>query len=116
VRMVVESAGVSFRAGGREERIFRVAGSASVAGKALTLTLVHTHAEEPVEVEIRLLGGSAGEVRRTVLTHAELNAHNTFERPEVVTPRVEKALDAAGEALRVTLAPASVTRLDVRLA
>jgi alpha-L-arabinofuranosidase len=116
VRTVVESAAVSFRAGGREERVFRVAGSASVAGKALTLTLVHTHAEEPVEVEIRLRGGSAGEVRRTVLTHAELNAHNTFERPEVVTPRVEKALDAAGETLRVTLAPASVTRLDVRLA
>jgi alpha-N-arabinofuranosidase len=114
VRLAVEAPDVSFRAGGRDERLFRVAGSASVSGSALTLTLVHTHVEEPLELEVHLQGGSASGAARTVLTHAELNAHNTFDRPENVMPRTTDD-DLRGERFRVTLPPASVTRFDVRL-
>jgi alpha-N-arabinofuranosidase len=116
VRLAVEAPEVSFQAGGRDERLVRVAGSASVSGKALTLTLVHTHSEEPIDVEVRLRGGTASGGSRTELSHAELNAHNTFERPENVIPRETAANVFRGETLRVTLPPASVTRLDVRLA
>jgi alpha-N-arabinofuranosidase len=114
VRLEVEEKSVGFQAGGREERIFRVAGSASLAEKALTITLVHTHATEPLEARIRLRGGSAASVRRTVLAAEALNAHNTFDAPERVKPRSED-LAAAGAEFAVTLAPASVHRLDVRL-
>jgi alpha-N-arabinofuranosidase len=114
VRIDVQSPDVTFRAGGREQNLFRVAGSASVQGQALTLTLVHTHAGEPAEVAVRLRGGTAGEARQTVLTHAELNAHNTFERPSVVAP---KAADVKGNGsgLRCVLPPASVNRIEVKL-
>jgi alpha-N-arabinofuranosidase len=116
LRVAAEADDVSFRVAGREEKLFRVAGSATVKGRALTLTVVHTHAEQPVEIDIRLRGGSASEARATVLTHAELNAHNTFERPDVVVPRSGEAPVIQQGSLRAKLPPASVTRLDVTLA
>lgn len=116
VRVEAQAPAVPFQVGGRAESIFRVAGSASKAeGKAVTITLVHSHASEPVEVEVRLKGAEAASVRKVVLTHKELNAHNTFESPDVVAP-VASATDLKGGAFRVVLDPASVTRLDVMLA
>jgi alpha-N-arabinofuranosidase len=115
VKIAVEAPDVKFRAGGDEEVIFRLAGSASLAGpKDATLTLVHTHATEPAEVVIRLRGRAADQVRLTVLTHSELNAHNTFEQPDQVLPRTA-ALDVRGPELKCTLPPASVNRFDIRL-
>ena len=81
----------------------------------MTLTLVHTHATEPAEVTVKLRGGSAATVTQTVLSHAELNAHNTFDRPDVVVPKTE-ATKLRGEELRVVLAPASINRFDVVMA
>jgi alpha-L-arabinofuranosidase len=65
-------------------------------------------------VALRLRGGAGEVVRQTVLTNAELNAHNTFDRPNVVIP---KTVDAAGRRrdVRVVLPPASVNRVDVEL-
>ncbi len=115
VRIEVQTPELSFRAGQQSERIVRLAGSASRTrdGRA-TLTLAHLHASEPAEVVIRLRGGAAREVRHAVLSHRELNAHNTFERPDVVTPRTGP-LEARGAEFRVTLPPASVNALEIRL-
>jgi alpha-N-arabinofuranosidase len=116
VRIDVQAPDVEFQAGGRPRRIFRVAGSASRTGSnGLTLTLVHTHASDPAEVAIRLRGGSAASARQTVLTHQELNAHNTFDQPNTLVPRFQP-VDLRGSELRCVLAPASVTRLDLGLA
>ncbi len=115
VRIDVEAPEIVFQAGGHPERIVRVAGSASrTADHRLTLTLAHLHASEPAEVLIHLHGGAAREVRHTVLTQSELNAHNTFERPDAVTPRTSTLEGREGE-LRCTLPPASVNALEVRL-
>jgi alpha-N-arabinofuranosidase len=115
VRLEVEAPAVSFKAGGKDESIFRVAGSASVKDKALTLTLVHSHASEEAELALRLRGASAAEVRTTTLTHAELNAHNTFESPSVVVPK-PSGTDLRGAEMTLKLAPASINRIDIRLA
>lgn len=115
VRLDVQAPAVGFGRSASPGHIFRVAGSASRSkDRDLTLTLVHTHATEPAEVAIRLRGGSAASVRQTVLTHKELNAHNTFAQPDTVVPR-STATDLRGADLRCVLAPASVTRLDVKL-
>ena len=85
-------------------------------GKDLTLTLVHTHVTEPAEVSIQLRGGAASDaIRQTVLTHENLNAHNTFENPHEVVPKAV-TLKPSGSAVKCTLPPASITRLDWRLA
>jgi alpha-L-arabinofuranosidase len=115
VRIAVDAPDVIFKAGGRDQRIFRVAGSASLAGpKEATLTLVHTHATEPAEVVIRLRGGEANQVRQTILSHTELNAHNTFEQPDNVVPKTTE-LAARGVEFKCVLAPASANRFDIRL-
>lgn len=105
---------VAFRADGRERKLFRVSGAASIKDRQLTLTLVHTHHREPAEIVLRLRDGKAEGVRLTVLTHAELNAHNTFAHPDVVKPKETEGKER-GESIKVVLPPASVTRLDVRL-
>ena len=115
VRLAVEAPEISFTAGGRDQRILRVAGSASLAGaRDATVTLVHSHATEPAEVVIRLRGRAADQVRQTVLSHDELNAHNTFEHPDVVVPKTT-AIVARGSELKCVLPPASVNRFDIRL-
>src|SRR5271165_3212063 len=117
MRIDVHAPEVAFGPGKWPKRIFRIAGSASRTGQrqlTLTLTLVHTHTSDPAEVSILLRGGSAREVRQTVLTHKELNAHNTFEQPETVVPS-STLTDLRGPELHCVLAPASVTRFDVTL-
>ncbi len=117
VRLVTEAPDVAFRAGGPGGQIFRVAGSASVTGtKSATVTLVHAHATEPAELMLRLKGGRAAGATQTVLTHEQLNAHNTFALPETVMPRpAVNAPRAIGEEIRCVLPPASVNRLDIQL-
>ncbi len=114
VRLDVDAPEVTFRAGGQEHKLFRVAGSASLREKALTLTLVHTHVREPAEILVRLRDGKADNVRQTMLTHEKLNAHNKFDEPNVVTPKSTEVKER-GETIRCVLPPASVVRLDVRL-
>jgi alpha-N-arabinofuranosidase len=115
VKLDVQSPDVSFHAAGKDQGLFRVAGSASRNGdRSVVLTLVHTHAKDPVEVAIRLRGGSVASARRTVLTHKELNAHNTFARPQTVVPTVEP-VEARGDEFRCVLEPASISRIDVSL-
>lgn len=114
VRLDVASPDIKFDAPGEKGAIFRVAGSASLREKALTVTLVHTHASEPVEVEVKLVGGAAQKATALVLTHKEMNAHNTFEQPDAVVPRGLEA-DARGASVRVVVPPASVVRVDVGL-
>jgi alpha-N-arabinofuranosidase len=114
VRVDVDAEDLSFRAGQKTQKIFRLAGSASVKGQWLTVTLVHTHASEPIDVAINLGEASAAEVQLLTLTHEELNAHNSFETPDRVVPR-RQVFGGQGSVLRHTLPKASVTRFDIRL-
>ncbi len=114
LKLEVQAPGVSFKSPTGKNEIFRVAGSASRADNNVTLTLVHSHVAEPAEVTVRLRHGSATTVRQTVLAHEVLNAHNTFDRPTTLVPKSSDT-KLQGSELRCTLAPASVTRLDIRL-
>ena len=115
VRLDVQAPAISFRAAGGNREIFRVAGSASRTGQNLTVTLVHSHASDPAAVTIRLGGGSAVNVRQTVLTHQTLNAHNTFDKPDEVIPH-SSSTPLVGSTFVCHLVPASINRLDIRLA
>jgi alpha-N-arabinofuranosidase len=115
VRMAIQASEVDFRPESKDRKLFRLAGSASVQGKDLTLTLVHSHVGEPAEVLIQLRGGTASETfRQTVLTHKKLNAHNTFEDPNQVMP-ASATLKQTGNSIKVVVPPASITRLDLSL-
>jgi alpha-N-arabinofuranosidase len=111
VKVAINAPAVGFQAGGRPQTMFRLAGSASrTPEKRVTLTLVHTHANEPADVLIRLAGGSARQVTWSVLTDKTLNAHNA------VVTRTADPTPARGGEIRHELPPASINRFDIDLA
>ncbi|NLG48904.1 MAG: alpha-N-arabinofuranosidase [Chloroflexi bacterium] len=114
VRAFFESEAITFTAGGKEERIFGLDGSASVKGSELTLTVVNPHATDAVEAEVVFRGGSARSGSVTVLTDQDIHAHNTFDAPDAVRP-VASAATIEGNSWRYTFAPASVTAIKVQL-
>jgi alpha-N-arabinofuranosidase len=92
-----------------------VAGSASLKGKTLTLTAAHTRHNAPTETAVRLQGAKIKSVKATVLTHADIRAHNTFDRPDVIRPR-EEPVSAGASEFTMNLPPASVVKFAIDLA
>jgi len=110
VRALFDAPEVSFEGG----RLFGLAGSASMKEGVLTITVVNPRVDDPVEANVVLYGaGRIAEVHEVVLTHEDIRAHNTFERPQEVIPGAPRSVSASGMAFVYRFAPASVTRLDV---
>jgi alpha-N-arabinofuranosidase len=115
VRAVFSAPSVSWAdAENHGHALWGLAGSASVAGRTLTLTVTNPHLTEPREAEIAVRGGTVGGVRATVLAAHDVHDANTFERPDAVVPRAGDA-PAAGQPLVFTFPAASVTKLEISL-
>ncbi|MBK5296733.1 MAG: alpha-N-arabinofuranosidase [Vicinamibacteria bacterium] len=66
-------------------RLPGLSGSASVRDKSLTVTLTNPSLQDRVVARIRLSGGARlREGRATVLTHQDMHATNTFDKPNEV--------------------------------
>jgi alpha-L-arabinofuranosidase len=66
-------------------RLPGLSGSASLREKTLTVTLTNPSLEDAVTARIRVSGGAQlREARATVLTHEDMHATNTFDRPDAV--------------------------------
>jgi alpha-N-arabinofuranosidase len=66
-------------------RLPGLSGSVSVRDRTLTVTLTNPSLQESVVTRIRLSGGARlREVHATVLTHQDMHATNTFEKPNEV--------------------------------
>ncbi|RSL15345.1 alpha-N-arabinofuranosidase [Edaphobacter aggregans] len=61
-----------------------LSGSASVREKTLTVTLTNPSLDAPVAAQIRLTSGSITEGKGTILTHTEMTAGNTLDRPNEI--------------------------------
>jgi alpha-N-arabinofuranosidase len=97
----------------RELSLPYVAGSASVKGKSLFLTLTNCHATESIDAQVKLLAGAANGARARVLS-GEIHARNTFDKPETIQPQAHE-VKANGASLTVPLPPASVVAVEVAL-
>lgn len=115
VRAVIEAPEVSYAAGDERRAMPTIMGSASVRGNVVTLTAVNAHATLPMDTRIDLGAARAHQIVADVLTHEDLAAHNTFDEPGAVAPAAMEA-DTDGTAIRCTLPPASVVRLQMRTA
>lgn len=82
--------------------------SASIREKRLTLTVTNPSLDQTREVEIGLRGAGIGSVKAMVLAAGDVHAHNSFESPRAVEPRVEQTMPRR-------FPPASVTRLEISL-
>ncbi len=117
VRALFDAPEVTLADAGEELRLFGLAGSASLRGDTLTLTVVNPRVGAPVEATINLRGDAGvREATETVLTHADIRAHNTFDAPDTVTLVAPRALDVSGRSFRHQFAAQSVTSLTIALA
>jgi alpha-N-arabinofuranosidase len=111
VECVFEAPEISFVAAEHKRKLPGLAGSASVKTDLLTLSVVNLHATLPVPAVIDLGGGRLRDATVSVLTHADLAAHNTFEFPETIKPQTA-AWESNGQHV---FPPASVTVIRGRL-
>ncbi len=109
-----ESEGLGYKVHGEAQEMPALAGSASLMGNELTLSVVNCSAGDAIEAEISLVAASAREVALTTLEGPGIHAHNRFEAPNLVRPRTQ-ALDVSGSAWTQGFAPASVNVLRILL-
>jgi alpha-N-arabinofuranosidase len=92
-----------------------LAGSASLNGKQLTLTVANPSIDQAREAEIAIRGAAAESATAVTLAASDVHAHNSFEAPDAVHP-VTQAAQIAGGAVVCRFAPGSVTKLTITLA
>jgi len=97
-------------------RLPGLSGSASIRDSSLCVTLTNPSLDGAVTTSIRLEGGGrVAEARGRVLTHREMAATNTFERPDEVT-LTPLVVEVRGDAARVTVPAKAVVALELRIA
>ena len=112
LRTIFAAPRVSHTRNGQPSSFWGLAGAASRRENRIVLTLVNPAISEPREAEIIVRGAAVKEARWTHLTATELNAHNSFERPEALTPTTGQAKVAGGTVVH-QIPSASVVRLDL---
>jgi alpha-N-arabinofuranosidase len=114
VRTTVETECVSFEKSGGAGSLPAVAGSASLKGKTLFLTLTNAHAEKTIGLSVDLLGGARAEGAKARILAKDIRGLNTFDKPDQVRP-VDFPVKASGASLGLELPAASVMALELAL-
>jgi alpha-L-arabinofuranosidase len=98
-----------------EAKLPGLSGSASVRDKVLTVTLTNPSLRDGVVTRIRVSGGAGlREARATVLTHQDMHATNTFEKPDEVGVAA-LAAHVSGDTATVTLPKQAVVAVSLQL-
>jgi len=93
-----------------------VIGSASVRDKQATVTLTNPSVDAPAAVRLAFAdGASASSARGTVLTHEDMRARNTFEKPDEVKLALMPVQVERG-AVSLQLPKQSVAAIEIDLA
>ena len=96
-------------------KIAGLAGSASIRGKRLTVTLTNLSTDGSVATRIRFTGGAKGnEARGQVLTDGDMAAANTFQHPNEVKLS-QLAVSIAGNGLSVVIPKQAVAAIEIEL-
>jgi alpha-N-arabinofuranosidase len=106
---------ISYDRDGKAASFWGLKGSASLHDKNLVLTAVNPDVSQPVEAKIAIHGAQAKSVTATVVTSADIHAHNTFEQRDVVVPKTAKA-EVSGGGVTFHFPAASVVKLEIELA
>jgi alpha-N-arabinofuranosidase len=90
-----------------------VSASRSESG-TIHVSLVNMHAKQSKEISVAFQGAKTKSVTGRILTSANLNDHNTFEKPVAVAPRPFTETKLAGDRINVKLPPFSVVVLELK--
>jgi alpha-N-arabinofuranosidase len=99
---------------GKPASFWSLNGSASIKENVITLTVVHPELTRPMDAQIALHGTRISHVAATALTAGDMHAHNTFDDPNAVKP-TSLSVDVSGGLIAVSLPPASVVKLEIRI-
>jgi alpha-N-arabinofuranosidase len=115
LRTLVSAPRISHQRAGQPASFWGLQGSASLRDKRVVVTMVNPALSEPRETEIVVRGANVTQARWSQITASEMNAHNTFEQPDVVRPTSGDARVNGGTVVH-TVAPKSVTKIELMLA
>ena len=96
------------------EKLPAVSASASKKDGLTHVSLVNIHASEAQEVEIKLGGAKYKNVSGRILTAKKVQDFNSFENPDLITPKAFKDAKLKGNNLTVKLPPFSVVVLELK--
>lgn len=88
--------------------------SASRDGQDMVLTLVNPKHDRKITAKCKLTGATPSNPSVTLLHHADFNAANTLDSPDVITPKQHAAQVVAG-GLNVELPPMSIVTVRFRV-
>ncbi|WP_456287699.1 alpha-N-arabinofuranosidase [Paenibacillus sp. AK002] len=113
-RLATHHSGVDYEMNGEKIPQVSVTASRDEAGKIHVSLCNVSHAEQSdVKIQLRGLSGAVKQIVGRQLAADSLDAHNTFESPEVLKPAAFTAFEQEGDVLRAKLAPMSVTVLEI---
>ncbi|GGG89571.1 alpha-N-arabinofuranosidase [Edaphobacter dinghuensis] len=116
LRVNFSSPQVHYQRKGKPTALAGLLGSASMRGKTVTVTATNPNLKDARLTEIVLRGSARiTSAEASVLTDADMHAHNTFEQPNAVQLK-KQAVDVQGDRLIITLPPASVSSITIQLA
>lgn len=113
-RLATHHSGADYEMNGENIPQVSVTASRDEAGKIHVSLCNVSHAEQSdVKIQLRGLSGAVKQIVGRQLAADSLDAHNTFESPEVLKPAAFTAFEQEGDVLRAKLAPMSVTVLEI---
>jgi len=114
LRTIFSAPTISYDRDSKQSSFWGLKGSASLRHKELTLTVVNPHVADGRDAEVIVRDAQINMAEATVLTHADIHAHNTFSEKNVVAPQ-SASVDIKSDALNFRFPPASVTKLTIKL-
>jgi len=91
-----------------------LSGSASLKDGRLTVTMTNPSLDSPLTARIKLADGNAAEARGSVLTHADMTARNTFDRPDEVK-LAPLPVSVRGATVEVAIPKHAVVSIEVKV-
>ena len=88
--------------------------AAKTASGSIAVALVNLNPNQAIAVSIAIPSLSLSQVKGTVLTAAAIDAHNTFENPDLVHPVAFNAATINGHSLSLSLPAKSIIVLNLR--
>ncbi|HLH02680.1 MAG TPA: alpha-L-arabinofuranosidase C-terminal domain-containing protein [Bryobacteraceae bacterium] len=104
----------NFSAPRAAEGLWGLNGSASLKGKALTLTVVNSSVDAPRTSQISVNGGRITSAQGMVLHASDIHAHNTFEDQKAVVPN-KISVQVQDRSFQTEFPAASVTKIELQL-
>jgi alpha-N-arabinofuranosidase len=116
VPLRIEAPELSVELSSGSGRLPGLSGSASIRDSSLCVTLTNPSLDDAVRTQVRLEGGGrVTEARGQLLTHEDMKATNTFDRPSNVT-LVPVTVETSADGARVTIPARAVVALELRIA